>query len=166
MLDSRVKQAAGSWIEAMSSIRSKPRFSWIALTALVGTSLITGTASASCTSMPAAGACAQVCCCERPESSPPISEASTPTTGRRSVSSRDGDVCPKVPGCVCRPQAPVAPEPKGQRAEQSRPDPSRAANAARLELGNVFRPFDDLVPATIGPPPESPLYLLNSRLLI
>jgi hypothetical protein len=152
--------------ETMPFTLSKLRFSWIALAAFVGASLVTGSASATCTSMPADGACPPVCCCKGAESARLIRDDDAPAIARQFILSQNGNVCPDIPGCVCCPQAPVAPEPKGQRAEESRPDPGRSSDAARLGFGTVFRPFIGPVPPTISPPQTSPLYLRNSRLLI
>ncbi len=144
---------------------TKLRFSLFALAAFVGASLLTGDASAGCTSMPDAGECRAVCCCEASESTTPI-RAGVPATFGEQIPSQNGNVCPDLPGCHCRPQAPTAPEPKQRRAGENRPDPGRDAAAEWLEIGGVFRPVISPVPPTISPPGKSPLYLRNSRLLI
>jgi hypothetical protein len=145
---------------------SKLRFSWIALAAFVGASLVTGDASAACGSMMADGGCRPACCCQASESVTPVRAAPAPATVRLPLPFQIGGACPNAAGCHCRPQAPPAPEPKGQRAEESRPDPGRSPEAGWLDLGCVFRPFIGLVPPTGSPPQKSPLYLRHSRLLI
>jgi hypothetical protein len=135
---------------------SKLRFSPIALAAFVGTSLVTGSASAAFMSKPPAGACPPVCCCNGPKSVTPMQDAAAPAIARQFIVSQNGNVCPSVPGCVCCPQAPVAPEPKGQRADGSRPDPGRSADAAGLEFGVVFRSFVGPVPPIISLQQKSP----------
>ncbi len=57
----------------------KPRFPWIAVAALVGASLAAGDASASCSSMPDAGACPPACCCKATESATPTHDAAGAT---------------------------------------------------------------------------------------
>jgi hypothetical protein len=47
---------------------SKLRLSWIALAAFVGASLVTGSATAACPTMPAGGPSPPVCCCKGAES--------------------------------------------------------------------------------------------------
>jgi hypothetical protein len=146
---------------------AKLRLSWIALAAFVGASLVTDGASAACTPMPDAGACPPVCgCCKASESATPIRAAAEPLAVGEQIPSRDGNACPFVPGCQCRPPAPTAPQPKERRAEESRPDPGRIAAAGWLDPGGVFRPYIGPVPPTSSPPQASPLYLRNSRLLI
>jgi len=141
------------------------RFSWIALAALVGASLVAGDASATCTSMSDSGGCRARCCGKASKSATPI-RAAVPATVAQHIPPQDGNVCPDVPGCNCRPQAPTAPEPKERRAGESRLDLGRNVEAGWLDLGGVFRPFIGPVPPTISPPQKSPLYLRNSRLLI
>ncbi len=145
---------------------TKLRFSWIALAAFVGTSLVGGDASAACASMPDAGGCQRGCCCCETSNSPTPIRPAAPVMGGRHITSQTGNVCQDVPGCHCRPPVPTAPKPKEWRAEESRPDSSRSGEASWLEIGDVFRPFTGPVPPTSSPPRKSPLYLCNSRFLI
>jgi hypothetical protein len=145
---------------------SKPRFFWIALAGFVGTWLGTSSASAACASMPADRACPPVCCRQVQESATSIRGAAAPAVARQFILSRNGNICPNVPCCACCRQAPVAPEPRGQRVEESRPDPGRSADAGWLDFDGVFWPFIGPVPPIISLLQKSPLYLLNSRLLI
>ena len=81
----------------------------------------------------------------------------TPVTG--------GNVCPIAPGCCCRPESPVAPQPKGHQEGENTPELGHeTAGPAWFHVVN--RPFFDAVPVTIGSPRKTPLYLRNSRLLI
>jgi hypothetical protein len=144
---------------------TKLRFSWIALAAWVGASLVTGDASAACTSMPDAGGCRPVCCRKASKSATPIRVVVSATVGQH-FPSDDGSVCPDAAGCHCCPPAPTAPEPKERRGRESRPDPGRNAEAGWLHIGGVFRPLIGPIPRTISQPRKFPLYLRNSRLLI
>jgi hypothetical protein len=144
---------------------SKLRISAIALAAFVGASLMTADAFASCTSMPDAAGCQAVCCCKASESATPIRIASPATVGQ-DVPLENGNVCPDLPGCHCRPQTPTAPQPEERRADESRPDPGRDRAAGSLEIADVSRPTISPAPPTISPPRKAPLYLRNSRLLI
>ncbi len=149
----------------MSIAFSKLRISAIALAAFVGASLMSGDAFASCTSMSDAAGCRAVCCCKASESATPTRIATAATVGQ-DVPFENGNVCPDLPGCHCRPQAPTAPEPREQRANESRLDPGRDAAAGWIEIASVSRPITSPAPPTISPPRKSPLYLRNSRLLI
>jgi hypothetical protein len=143
------------------------RFSWIALAAFMGASLVTDDASAACPSMPAGGGGRPACCCTASESVTSGPAAPALTTVSRPVPIRSGGLCPNAARCCyCGPQAPPAPEPKGPRAGENRPDPGRMTEAGWLDFGGVLRPFIGPVPPTGSPPQASPLYLLNSRLLI
>lgn len=144
---------------------SKLRFSWIALAAFVGASLVAGDASAACESM-TAGGCRPACCCGASESVTPVRAAPDPVTVRQPLPFQNGGACPNAAGCHCRPQAPPAQEPKGQRTGESRPDPGRSAEAGWLDPGGVSRPFIGPIPPTGNPPQKSHLYLRHSRLLI
>jgi hypothetical protein len=142
-------------------------FSWFRLAAFVGASLVTADASAACPSMPARGEFRPARCCKSSGSVTPRSATPTPATVRRALPIRSGGICPNAARCCyCGPHAPPAPEPKGQRASESRPDPGRITEAGWLDLGGVFPPFIGPVPATGSTTQTSPLYLLNSRLLI
>jgi hypothetical protein len=146
---------------------SKLRFSWIALAAFVGASLVTGDASAACESMTAAGECRTACCCQASESITPLRATPEPvTTGQLLLPFKNGVACPNAAGCHCGTQAPPAPEPKGQRAGESRPDLGRNTEAGGLDLGGAFRPIIGPIPSTGSRPQKFPLYLRNSRLLI
>jgi hypothetical protein len=145
---------------------SKLRFSWIALAAVVGASLVAGDASAACGSMTSDGGSRPACCRQASESVTPVRAAPEPVTVPQLPPFQDSGACPDTAGCHCRPQAPPAPEPKRQRAGESRPDPGRSTEAGRLDLGGVSRPFIGPVPPTGSPPQKSPLYLRHSRLLI
>jgi hypothetical protein len=150
----------------MTVFRQHLRLSWVAIAAIVGASMVTGNASAACTSMPAGAASTMGCCCEGPESAMSIPDARVPATSSQFILSQNGNVCPSIPVCACCRQAPVAPEPKRQHAEESRPDPGRSADAIWFVFGSAFRPFIGPIPPIISSPQKSHLYLRNSRLLI
>jgi hypothetical protein len=144
---------------------TKLRFSWIAVAALAGASLLDVDARAACTSMPNAGKCRPGCCGKAVPTAMPIRAAGLATVGRQ-VASLDENTCRNVPGCNCCPQAPTAPEPKERRAEASTSDGGRTVESDWFDLDQVFRPFIGAVAPAISPPQKSPLYLRNSRLLI
>ena len=77
-----------------------------------------------------------------------------------------GIVCPTSPGCCCRPESPVAPQPKSYQEGENTPDSGHDAAVPGWFHAATTRPFFDAVPTTIGSPRKSPLYLRNSRLLI
>jgi hypothetical protein len=144
----------------------KLRFSMVALAAFAGASFVARDATAACESMAAAGGCESACCCEASESVAPGPAAPGPAMVNPLLPSQSGGICSGAARCHCRPQAPPAPEPKGQRTEDNRPDPGRSAVVGWLDFAEVFRAFIGPVPPTVSPPESSPLYLRNSRLLI
>ena len=143
----------------------RPRFSWIALAAFVGAVLTAGEASA-CQAM--ADACPPVCgCCKAAAPAMRVpDEAASATAGTLLASG--GEHCQPAPagGCACRSEAPTAPDPTGQRTDESRPDPSRDVAVGWPGLTGISRESIDPVLPTISLPQKSPLYLRISRLLI
>jgi hypothetical protein len=147
---------------------AKLRFLWIALAAFVGTSLVTETASAACNSMPGNGTCSSTRdCCKASKPVLPVRATVEPSTVHQRSPLPKENTCPNKPGCVCCPQFPAAPEPKGHRPGENRPEPDR--NVAAIgghDSGGIARPSAARVPPLLSPPQKSPLYLRNSRLLI
>jgi hypothetical protein len=149
----------------------KPRLPWIALAAFVGAVLASGGASASCTSMPDGGACTPACgCCKASQSDRPTNLTGKPATvDQHILDHRDANACRPIPagGCCCRPQAPAAPGPRGQRAGgEERSETELAFAAGWSDLGGGFRPAIGPISPTARPPQKTPLYLRTSRLLI
>jgi hypothetical protein len=150
----------------------KPRLPWIALAAFLGAALASGGASASCTSMPDAGACPPICgCCKASQSDWPTDLTGRSATVDQHILYRvDANACRpsvSVGGCSCRPQAPAAPGPRGQRTGgENRPETELAIAAGWSELSGGFRPAIAPISPTASPPQKSPLYLRTSRLLI
>jgi len=145
----------------------RPRFSWIALVAFVGAVLTAGEASA-CQAMLHAGACPAVCgCCKAAEPAMSVPDDVVAATAGLLVAP-GSEPCQTAPagGCACCSEAPTAPEPKGQRAGENRPDPSRQVAVGWPGFHSISRASINPVVPTISPPNKSPLYLRISRLLI
>jgi hypothetical protein len=147
---------------------AKLRFLWIALAVFVGTLLVTQSASAACNSMPGSGTNSSTRgCCKASKPVMPVRASAEPSTFEQRLPLPNENTCPNKPGCVCCPQFPAAPEPKGQRPGENRPEPDR--NVAAIgghDTGSIARPATGPVPPLLSPPQKSPLYLRNSRLLI
>ena len=79
----------------MIVFRQHFRLTWVAIAAIVGASFVTGSASAACTSMPAAAASPTDCCCEAPESARSIPDANVPATSRQFILSQNGKSLPE-----------------------------------------------------------------------
>jgi hypothetical protein len=146
----------------------KPRFLCIALAAIVVPSLLPGSASAGCTSMPDRGACQSACLARRPpQGVTPVRATVEPSALHRNIPFPNENTCPNRCGCVCCPQCPAAPQPKGHRIGENRPEPNRKVAAiGAADPASVARPSVGLVPVLRSPPQKSPLYLRNARLLI
>src|SRR5262249_1485774 len=146
----------------------KPGFAWIALAALAGSLLLTGDATASCTSKSDATSCVPLCaCCRASAPATPVPNAAALPMARPPIPVQDQRACREAPGCGCWLQAPVAPEPKGQRASERRPNPKCRRDAAGcLPLRDICRPLDAPTVPSLNAPHQSPLYLRISRLLI
>jgi hypothetical protein len=151
----------------MPLIPVRPRFSWFALAAFVGAVLTAGEASA-CSAMSDAGACPAACgCCEVAEPAMRVpGNVVSATGGTLAVPGGEPSQMAPTGRCCCRSESPAAPEPKGQRTGEHRPDPDRELAAGWLDDGRSFRAYVGLIPPTASPPQKSPLYLRISRLLI
>lgn len=140
------------------------RFPSIALTAIAFALLLSADAQAGCTSMPEASTCQAVCCCTPAEPSTLGPDGASPLNARPAGNLDSANARPG--GCSCRPQAPIAPEPKGPHLEESRSDQGRSSQASSAYAGEVRRAFFSALPLPSSPPQTIPLYLHTSRLLI
>ncbi len=153
----------------MPTVFHKLRLASIAFIAIMGALLAADQVSASCTEMPAAGACRAGCgCCKTPESNHPAVKLAGAATVVGRVLSHDTRVsrAARARGCACCSRSPAAPEPKGNRAEESRRDLRRAVAAERFDFETLPRPLVPPSDSTTAPPHQSRLYLHTSRLLI
>ncbi len=140
----------------------------LALAVFLAASLVRGSASAACPSMPDGAACQAVCgCCKVSDSVTPSRATADPVTGYRHFVIPSGNNLSNGLGCVCNPQSPAAPAPKGHARAQKSPDSARDRTAPVLfGLNVVARPSVSLIPPPHGPSLQSPLYLRTSRILI
>lgn len=141
------------------------RHFWLAIGVLAAASLVPASASAACTSMPTGSTCTAVCCCEVSGSAAPMQANAEPAPPDRQMSAPNGIACPGTPGCACRAEAPVAPEPKGQ-PEREKEAGSNDHAAVSRGPGDIGPRLAGAVATTINSPQKSPLYLRHSRLLI
>ena len=139
----------------------------IAVAAFMGAFMLTGNASAGCKSMPDCANCSAVVNCCKAKTVPPSGAATERAAVDPLIPLPDRGACRNIPGCICQPQRPVAPEPKGQHDGQNNPDPARnAAVSGWHGIASISRSVLGAAPPAISPSQKSPPYLRNSRLLI
>ena len=152
----------------MSPLLPKPRFPWVALTAIVGALLGLDNSASACATMGTADCCVAIRCCRQASGSAKTTPdvARTPVA-HEGVPARAGGACLDAPaGCACRLQAPTAPGSSERRIDENRLDPGHNVAAKGFDLCVTPRPLAASIPPAASPPRKSPLYLRNSRLLI
>ena len=115
--------------------------------------------------MPPSAACTAVCCCEPLGSTAATRENAEPVIVDRQLPASNAIAFPARPGCTCRAQAPVAPEPKGQ-PEVERGNDADDHTAVPGRFGNIAPRWVGSMPTMVSSPQKSALYLRHSRLLI